>query len=89
MKAFHRIKEGEFVRLLQTRSIHKIIAQESQEEPLKFFVVAINTETQIAYTMRHGREDKHRAWRIDNLTRFLKSHCNLSFEVQYQVNAVQ
>ena len=50
--AFYRIKEGEFVRQLETQSITKVIAQESPTEPQKFFVVAINANTEIAYVRR-------------------------------------
>lgn len=83
-KAFYRVKEGEFVRHLETQSITKVIAQESIEEPLKFVVVAINSNTQMAYAMRHGRIDELRTWRLDNLAKFLKKHNVNSFETQYQ-----
>ena len=78
------ITEGEFVRQLQTKSITKVIAQESIEEPLKFVVVAINSNTQMAYAMRHGRTDELRTWRIDYLAKFLRKHDVCSFETQFQ-----
>ncbi|WP_338853983.1 hypothetical protein WE348_20370 (plasmid) [Alteromonas macleodii] len=83
-EAFYRVKEGEFVRHLETKSITKVIAQESIEEPLKFVVVAINANTKMAYAMRHGRVDELRTWRLDNLAKFLKKHNVASFETQYQ-----
>jgi len=83
-EAFYRVKEGEFVRQLETKTISKVIAQESINEPLKFVVVGINPNTKIAYAMRHGRLDELRTWRLDNLAKFLKKHAVASFETQYQ-----
>jgi hypothetical protein len=82
-EAFYRVKEGEFVRQLETNSITKVIAQECIEQPLKFVVVAINGHTKMAYAMRHGRIDELRTWRLDNLARFLKNNAVASFDVQY------
>ncbi len=76
--AFYRIKEGEFVRQLETQSITKVI------EPQKFFVVAINANTEIAYVMRHGRSDEPRTWRLDNLARFLRKNGVASFETLFE-----
>ena len=84
VKAFYRVKEGEFVRHLETQTITKVIAQESVDEPLKFVVVAINSNTKIAYALRHGRVDELRTWRLGNLAKFLKKHNVKSFETQYQ-----
>lgn len=84
MKALHRVTEGEFVRVLETNSITKLIAQESTEKPLKFVVLAINKHNHVAYAMRHGRTDSLRTWRLDNLAAFLKRHRITNFEVQYQ-----
>ena len=80
----NRIKEGEFVRQLETQSITKVIAQESPTEPQKFFVVAINANTEIAYVMRHGRSDEPRTWRLDNLARFLRKNGVASFETLFE-----
>lgn len=82
--AFYRIKEGEFVRQLETQSITKVIAQESPTEPQKFFVVAINANTEIAYVMRHGRSDEPRTWRLDNLASFLRKNGVASFETLFE-----
>jgi len=80
----NRIKEGEFVRQLETQSITKVIAQESPTEPQKFFVVAINANTEIAYVMRHGRSDEPRTWRLDNLARFLRKNGVASLETLFE-----
>ncbi|OES23729.1 hypothetical protein BFV94_4892 [Alteromonas macleodii] len=61
-----------------------MIAQESIAEPLKFVVVAINSNTQMAYAKRHGRIDELITWRLDNLAKILKKHGVDSFETQYQ-----
>ena len=82
--AFYRIKEGEFVRQLETQSITKVIAQESPTEPQKFFVVAINANTEIAYVMRHGRSDAPRTWRLDNLASFLRKNGVAAFETIFE-----
>ena len=78
--AFYRIKEGEFVRQLETQSITKVMAQESPTEPQKFFVVAINANTEIAYVMRHGRSDEPRTY----LARFLRKNGVASFETLFE-----
>lgn len=81
---FIRIKEGEFVRQLQSKAITKVLAQESTEKPLRFVVVAINQRERIAYAMRHGRNSALRTWRLDNLAKFLKANDVTSFDVKYQ-----
>lgn len=81
---FYNVKEGEFVRLMQTKTITKIIAQESGELPLKFHVVGINSKTEMAYAIRHGRANHLRTWRLDNLGQFLKSLQVSNWEVQFK-----
>jgi len=79
---FYRIKEGEFARLVETQSITKFIAQESESSPLKFSLVGINPNQQLAYIVRHGRSDELRTWRLDNLGAFLKKLGIRNWEVQ-------
>lgn len=81
---FYNVKEGEFVRMMETNTITKIIAQESLEQNLKFCVVGINPKTNIAYAIRHGRTNEFRTWRLDNLARFLKNLGVLTYEVQFK-----
>ncbi|MGI2040168.1 hypothetical protein ACRN9Z_19145 [Shewanella frigidimarina] len=81
---FYRVKEGEFVRLMETQTITKIIAQESADLPMKFHVVGINPKTEMAYAIRHGRTDDLRTWRLDNLSQFLKPLQVNSWEVQFK-----
>lgn len=81
---FYNVKEGEFVRLMETKTITKIIAQESVEQALKFCVVGINPETNIAYAIRHGRVNEFRTWRLDNLAKFLKGLGVVSYETQFR-----
>ncbi|PCH93977.1 MAG: hypothetical protein COB83_12780 [Gammaproteobacteria bacterium] len=83
---FYNVKEGEFVRLMETNTITKIIAQESVEQTLKFCVVGINPNSNIAYAIRHGRVNEFRTWRLDNLAKFLKNLGVLSYEVQFKEN---
>jgi len=80
----HNVKEGEFVRLMETHTITKIIAQESVDQLLKFCVVGINPETNIAYAIRHGRVDEYRTWRLDSLAGFLKGLGVRVWEVQFK-----
>jgi hypothetical protein len=80
---FYRVREGEFVRLMETQTITKIIAQESAVLPMKFHVVGINPRSEIAYALRHGRTDDLRTWRLDNLGGFLKLLKVSSWEVQF------
>ena len=80
---FYRVKEGEFVRLMETQTITKIIAQESADLPMKFHVVGINPSSEIAYALRHGRSGNLRTWRLDNLGGFLKPLKIKSWEVQF------
>jgi len=79
---FYRVKEGEFSRLVETQSITKFIAQESESSALKFSLVGINPEQQLAYIVRHGRSDELRTWRLDNLGSYLKKLGVTRWEVQ-------
>ena len=81
---FYKVKEGEFVRFMETKTITKIIVQESVEQKLKFCVVGINPDGNIGYAIRHGRVNEFRTWRLDNLAKFLKSLGVLTFEVQFK-----
>jgi hypothetical protein len=81
---FYNVKEGEFVRMMETNTITKIIAQESVDQELKFCVVGVNPNTNIAYAIRHGRVNEFRTWRLDNLAKFLKGLGVLSYEVQFK-----
>ncbi|MBE8232965.1 MAG: hypothetical protein HAW67_04460 [Endozoicomonadaceae bacterium] len=81
---FYRVKEGEFSRLMETKTITKLIAQESNESRLKFHIVGINPDSNFAYAMRHGREDALRTWRLDNLAKFLSQLGVKSWEVQFR-----
>ena len=81
---FYKIKEGEFLRLVETQSITKFIAQESESSPLKFSLVGINPQQRVAYAVRHGRVDELRTWRLDNLALFLKKLGVFNWEVQFE-----
>ena len=74
MNSLLHLKEGAFAERLTDKAITKVIAQESKDDELKFFVFAINADTKTTYVMRHGRSDALRTWRLDNLARFLKLH---------------
>ncbi|NRA70925.1 MAG: hypothetical protein HRU24_07870 [Gammaproteobacteria bacterium] len=80
---FYQVTEGEFSRLVATKSIIKFIAQESEINPLKFTVVGVNPEQRLAYAMRHGRVNELRTWRLDNLAAYLKKLGVTNFEVQF------
>ncbi len=80
---FYRVKEGEFARLVETESITKFIAQESESSPLKFSLVGINPSQKLAYIVRHGRNDDLRTWRLDTLGAFLKKLGIANLEVQF------
>jgi len=80
---FYRVREGEFLRLMETQTIKKIIAQESTDVALKFHVVGINPNAEVAYAIRHGRVDELRTWRLDSLGAFLKPLKISSWEVQF------
>lgn len=81
---FHRVTEGEFIRMIETKTISKVIAQESFDKPLKFHVAGLNEQTNIAYMMRHGRVNELRTWRLDRLAMFLKGLNVPVFETQYK-----
>lgn len=81
---FYRVTEGEFIRMIETKTISKVIAQESFDQPLKFHVAGLNEQTNIAYMMRHGRVNELRTWRLDRLAMFLKNLDVPTFETQYK-----
>ncbi|MGF1903641.1 hypothetical protein [Aliivibrio salmonicida] len=64
---FHQVKEGEFRRLAETKTMTKILAQESNEYSNKFHLVGIDQVNGIGYAVRHGRTADLRIWRLDNL----------------------
>lgn len=82
---FYNITEGEFKRMIETKTISKIIAQESFDKPLKFHVAGLNEKTNIAYMMRYGRVNELRTWRLDNLGMFLKGLQIEVFETQFKL----
>ncbi|WP_254048942.1 hypothetical protein [Aliivibrio fischeri] len=59
---FHQVKEGEFRRLAETKTMTKILAQESIEFPNKFHLVGIDQVNGIGYAVRHGRTADLRIW---------------------------
>ena len=75
--------------MLESGGITRLLAQESDEKPLKFNVVAINKHSNIAYVMRHGRADRLRTWRLDFLTGYLKGKGVKAFDVQFKKESVQ
>jgi hypothetical protein len=80
----YKVKEGEFVRLMETRTINKIFAQESIEHPLKFCIVGLNEQTNTAYMIRHARTDDCRTWRLDSAAKFLNGLGVVYLEVQFK-----
>jgi hypothetical protein len=80
---FYNVKEGEFIRLMETKTITKIIVQESVEHKLKFCVVGVNPNSNIAYAIRHGRVNEFRTWRLDNLAKMLKDLGVETYETQF------
>lgn len=79
---FHQVKEGEFRRLAETKSMTKLLAQESDLYPNKFHLVGIDQQNNIAYAIRHGRTPDLRVWRLDNLVSQIKEMGFSSIEVQ-------
>ena len=79
----YNVKEGEFVRLMETKTITKIIVQESIEQSLRFCVVGISSNN-TAYAIRHGRVNEFRTWRLDNLAKLLKGLGVVSYETQFK-----
>ena len=79
---FYRIKEGEFVRLVETGSMTDFIAQESNLEHDKYHLFAINRQTGKGYTIRQARVDELRSWRLDRLAMLLKKLGQGSFQVK-------
>lgn len=78
---FNRVKEGEFLRLLQAKVFNKVMAQQ-QSGTNKYHVIGIIAGQAIAYTVRHGRADDLRTWRLDNMAAFLNKHGVTKFEIQ-------
>ncbi len=68
---FHRVKEGEFKRLAETKTMTAILAQESKDDN-KFHLIGIDEKNNIGYVIRHGRVDEIRQWRLDILVVVIK-----------------
>lgn len=80
---FSRVKEGEFKRLVETKTITTLIAQESNNEHNKFSLFGIDEKNQLGYAVRHSRVDELRTWRLDILSAFVKSLGFKSIEVYF------
>ncbi|OCH42331.1 hypothetical protein [Aliivibrio fischeri] len=78
-----RVKEGEFKRLIKTRTVTTLLAQESNVKDGKFSLFGIDENNQQGYAIRHGRVDVLRTWRIDVLSAFAKSLGFTSIEVYF------
>lgn len=79
---FHQVKEGEFRRLAETRTMTKLIAQESKLHPNKFHLVGIDSGKGIAYAIRHGRTSDLRVWRLNILVNQVRDMGFENIEVQ-------
>ena len=75
------IKEGRFAELLSDGKIAKIFAME--QAPGRFSLIGIDNNDGTFYIMRHGRENKERTWRLDNLGEFVKKNGVTSLSVQF------
>ena len=84
---FNRVKEGEFLRLLQTKVVNKVIAQQ-QSGTNKYHVIGVIAGQAIAYTVRHGRTDDLRTWRLDNMAAFLTYNQPLLLRILYNAFAL-
>jgi hypothetical protein len=80
---FNRVKEGEFKRLVDTKTITALIAQESNNEHNKYSLFGIDENNQLGYAVRHGRVDELRTWRLDILSALVKSLGFTSIEVYF------
>lgn len=80
---FHRVKEGEFKRMVEAGAIDEFVVQESKHITGKFHLLGIKPAERIGYTVRHGRVDELRTWRVDILAQLLKEWHVRSFKVQY------
>lgn len=80
---FSRVKEGEFKRLVETKTITTLIAQESNNEHNKFSLFGIDEKNQLGYAVRHGRIYELRTWRLDILSALVKSLGFTSIEVYF------
>lgn len=79
---FRQVKEGEFRRLAETKTMTKLLAQESELYPAKFHLVGIDQHNNLAYAIRHGRTPNLRTWRLDNLVLQIKEMGFSSIEIQ-------
>jgi hypothetical protein len=80
MATMEAIKLGEFTRLASTAKQLSLMAQEAEDG--KYSIIAIDTEQQKAYYVRHRRHDGERTWRLDRLTALLKENGLFKFEVR-------
>lgn len=85
---FHRVKEGEFKRLAETKSMTTLLAQESNNTN-KFHIIGIDENNNIGYVIRHGRVDDIREWRLDILATVLKKFGFDHFEVRLRKTEIQ
>lgn len=78
-----RIKEGEFKRLAQVQAFDGVLAQESSKTPGKFHLIGVSFSRQVQYTVRAGRTNTLREWRLDQLAALVKSLGVSRMEVRF------
>ena len=82
------LTQGNFVQLIDSKSITKFIAklESDSDTDAKYSLIGINENQGLAYVMVKGRgkvdEKEARTWRLDRLADFLKSHDVQAFEVR-------
>ncbi|HCM0798063.1 TPA: hypothetical protein N2826_004025 [Vibrio parahaemolyticus] len=80
MALMEGIKLCEFTRLAQAAKQLSLLAQETNDG--KYSLIAINTDENKAYYVRHRRHDGQRTWRLDRLAALLKERELPKFEVR-------
>lgn len=79
---FRKIKEGEFWRLSETGQLIDYTLCESMADIDKFQLIARLKNENVIYSVRHGRNDSLRTWRLDVMAKALKQRGITEFTVK-------
>ena len=77
---YSKIKEIEFVRMINTGTITKFIVQEDVNKPYKFCINGIDPKNMIVYSIRHGRTSDYRSRTLEYILKFFKKNNVLAWE---------
>ena len=79
---YEKVKEIEFIRMINTGTITKFFAQEDINNASKFCIMGLDPVNRIAYTLRHGRTSEYRSRGSKYIEEFFRKNNIIRWETQ-------